>query len=121
AQSISYVTGGIGSGERQAMNVAYGSWPVKFEFALDVGSYLTPDVMVIYRGQDKILELSSLDGPWLYVDLTPGKYTGYAVYDNDIKKFSLEVGKKGQRRVVLMWKGNVPRGDRNEGAGDDKS
>ncbi|MBF0510270.1 MAG: hypothetical protein HQK57_15270 [Deltaproteobacteria bacterium] len=115
AQSVSYVTGGIGSGERQAMTAAYGTWPVKFEFALDVGSYLTPDTVVIYRDKDKILEVSSLDGPWLYVDLTSGKYTGYAVYEGETRKFSLEVGKKGQRRVVLMWKGYAPRGDRNEG------
>jgi len=72
---ITYVSGGNGLEERQALDEASGEYNLKLVFAeKGSGSYLADIKLSItnMKGQ-KILEAVS-DGPWFFVKLEPGRY-----------------------------------------------
>ena len=72
---ITYVSGGNGMEERQALNEIAGDYNLKLVFAeKDSGAYHSDVKLLIMnmKGQ-KILEAVS-DGPWFFVKLTPGRY-----------------------------------------------
>jgi hypothetical protein len=72
---ITYVSGGNGMEERQALNEIAGDYNLKLVFAeKDSGAYHSDVKLLIMnmKGQ-KILEAVS-DGPWFFVKLAPGRY-----------------------------------------------
>jgi hypothetical protein len=75
-QGISYMMGGVGSEERDAMESQTGDYNVKFAFAEKVGVYLANiDVAVHDRSGKQILDVTATNGPWLYVRVPAGAYT----------------------------------------------
>ena len=72
---ITYVSGGNGLEERQALNEVTGDYNLKLIFAeKGSGAYVSDVKLSIMnmKGQ-KILEAVS-DGPWFFVKLAPGRY-----------------------------------------------
>ncbi|MHB1214889.1 MAG: hypothetical protein ACYCY9_07885 [Thiobacillus sp.] len=72
---VTYVSGGFGLDERQALNDVAGNYNLKLVFAeKGTGAYLSDVKLSIanMKGQ-KILEAVSA-GPWFFARLTPGRY-----------------------------------------------
>ncbi len=94
---ITYVTGGIGETESNAMKAAAGHYDLMLTFAERSGAYLADvKVNIADRSGDSVLDLVS--GPILLVDLPAGRYTVRADVEGK------PIGENHQRR---RWKSRV--------------
>jgi hypothetical protein len=100
--SIRYVNGGFGLEERAAMPTGF---PLEVVFATTKGHYLSDVQVDIYTGQGrKAFSLAADNGPWLMVDLEPGRYRLTAVHNGHKKEVpSFSVPSKGTRTVLVSW------------------
>lgn len=95
-----YLSTGFGITNREP----HPEYSLKLVFSTRSGKYLADIQTQIYRDGQKIKEIFS-PGPWLFVDLPPGKYRVVASTDDGQKqgaRFSLEEG-EDQRQVILAW------------------
>ncbi|MGA7874325.1 MAG: hypothetical protein WCA08_01580 [Desulfoferrobacter sp.] len=71
---VSYISGGIGMGEREELEAMGQNYDLKLVFAIQQGNYLS-DVKVMIKGSsgNSVLEAAS-DGPWFYAQLPAGTY-----------------------------------------------
>jgi len=73
-KGVRYLTGGIGSSEREVMEDWSANHDLKLIFAESSGHFLS-DVKVVIQDRTAREILSVLtNGPWLYVELSPGTY-----------------------------------------------
>jgi hypothetical protein len=100
---IRYVNGGFGLEERAAMPRDY---PLKLVFATEKGHLLSlVNVAIIDKSGKKVFELAANDGPWLLVDLKPGRYSLEATHNGHPKTMSgIDVPATGTRTVYVRWK-----------------
>lgn len=101
---IPYVSGGIGSDERQAMQESAQEYNLRLAFS-EVGSgALLADIKVsIYDSAgNKRLEINS-EGPLLFLLLPAGRYRLEAVRAGILLERSVVLSAKGSRALALQW------------------
>jgi hypothetical protein len=99
-----YMSGGVGSGEREQMSKQSDQYNLKLVFAEDVGVYLA-DIRVLIRDQSgKELVNTVSGGPWFFLQLPPGRYDIEASFNGKTKRIhNLQVS-QGQRVArTLHW------------------
>lgn len=101
---VKYLTGGVGSDERAAMQkIARGNYNLQFVFAEATGPYLA-DIKVDIQGQNgKKLVNMSTNGPWFFAELPNGQYTITVTHDGKSEVQRLDIGKNFQK-VIFNWK-----------------
>lgn len=103
-QGYGYMSGGIGTEERDAMGKEAGSYNLKLSFATTTGQYIMKaEVMIKDQKGQEIINTTS--GPWFYIKLPPGKYTIETTFAGDkkeIKDLGIGEGKSVSRH--LQWK-----------------
>jgi hypothetical protein len=73
---VTYMSGGIGESEREAMLHSGGAFNVWVWFlARGTGEYLSDVRVIIADGRDDPVLDTVTDGPWLFARLPPGQYT----------------------------------------------
>jgi opacity protein-like surface antigen len=103
---VTYLTGGIGSDESQAMSQAARNWPLTLEFAVKDGTSNAFAANVKVRIEDakgqSVLEATA-KGPFLLARLAPGRYTVHAEFEGSTltRKLTLKAGTPV--REVLLW------------------
>ena len=104
AQGFPYLSGGVGSDERAALEERGKAFNVKLAFAERLGPYLADvNVMIVDGKGAEILFLASA-GPWFYIHLPPGRYNVKAIYKGQTKEISnLRVPRDKAVRHVLTW------------------
>lgn len=105
---VSYLSGGIGSDETQAIQSAARQWPLTLEFAV----HSTPraeyaaDVQVRIVDADGHTVLDTrADGPFLLVKLQPGRYTVNAARDGKTLTRAVDVQANRPMRQLFEWVG----------------
>lgn len=88
---IRYMTGGVGSEERAAMEQMAKDYDSKLVFALTTGEYLANVEVIIRESGGKILLDAVSDGPLFFADLPPGQYEITASYKNQRKFRTVKV------------------------------
>jgi hypothetical protein len=102
-QNVSYLSGGIGEEEREALRQMDREYNVKLIFAAKEGVYLSDVDVTIEDGRGrKVLETVS-DGPWFYAKLPPGKYNVVAQVRDQTHKRVIEVGQQKQAQFQFVW------------------
>ena len=102
-QGISYLSGGIGEEERDALRQMDREYNVKLIFAAKDGVYVSNVNVTIEDGSGKkVLEAVS-DGPWFYAKLPPGKYNVMAQVRGQRHKRVVEVGQQKQAQLQFSW------------------
>ena len=102
---ITYVSGGIGLEERQALNEVTGDYNLKLVFAEKGSGAYVADVklwIMNMKGQ-KILEAVS-DGPWFFVKLAPGRYKITAESEGKSQVQQAKVGGGRQIQLHFYWR-----------------
>lgn len=102
---ITYVSGGSGLEERQALDEVAGDYNLKLVFAeKGSGAYLADVKLSIMsvKGQ-KILEAVS-DGPWFFVKLAPGRYRISAESEGQIQVQQAKVGGGRLTQLHFYWR-----------------
>jgi hypothetical protein len=103
-EGITYVSGGNGLEERQALNQVSGDYNLKLVFAeKGSGSYLADVKLSIMnmKGQ-KVLEAVS-DGPWFFVKLVPGRYKITAETTGQTQTRQAKVGSGRLAQLYFYW------------------
>ena len=103
-QGFPYLSGGISTNEREAIERLAKNYNVKLSFAEKRGRYLS-DVRVEIEGQKgaKITDITT-NGPLFYIELPEGNYTITATYQGVPKRIKdLRVTKDKTINRTLTW------------------
>ncbi len=103
--TITYITGGIGSDESQAMLQARDQYPLALEFiqkAKPRDQYLAAVDVTIEDSSGEVLHATS-DGPFLFARVPAGKYVVRADRDGQVRTRHVNVAPGKHRQVVFEW------------------
>jgi hypothetical protein len=102
-QGLAYMTGGVGTDERNIMQSWAGDYNVKLAFAETSGVYLSDVELLIKKdGREMVHETSN--GPWFYIKLPPGEYTVEATYEDESKQIkNLPIAEGHRVTRLLHW------------------
>jgi hypothetical protein len=84
-QGFAYMTGGVGSGEREIMQSWAGDYNLKLAFAETSGVYVS-DVALSIDKDGRQMVRTMTNGPWFYIKLPPGSYTVKATYEDETRQ-----------------------------------
>jgi hypothetical protein len=106
-----YVTGGIGTDEVEALRQEAPAFSLQLITAARTGAYLAgTHVRITGPGNNVVLD-TTLDAPWLLVDLPGGRYTVRATHSGTTVEQRLTIAPGHPQRVVLHFDAPVDGGD----------
>lgn len=98
-----YVTGGIGSEEVATLQGQAAAYSLQLITAARGGAYLAgAHVRIVGPGNNVVLD-TTIDGPWLLIDLPGGRYTVRARHSGDTVERGLTITTGKPQRVVLHF------------------
>lgn len=104
--NVTYITGGVGQTEADAIKHAAKYYPLELEFLLKAkpkDEYLSAVKVRIKDAHDKMVLNATADGPFLLAKMPAGKYTVSAERDGKVENRQIEIAAKEHRRVVFEW------------------
>jgi hypothetical protein len=81
-----YMTGGIGSDEREVMENWAAPYNLKLIFAERSGFFVAGVKLSILDEPGDEIAAENANGPWFYIKLPPGLYTVVAIFEDDTKQ-----------------------------------
>ncbi|MDQ3185410.1 MAG: carboxypeptidase-like regulatory domain-containing protein [Pseudomonadota bacterium] len=101
-----FISGGIGKDESEAILHARSSWSLMLELTQATGpraEYIS-DVQITIKDElgNTVLDTTA-EGPYLLVNLSPGKYSLEATYKSATLHRNLSVQKKPGKKITLVW------------------
>jgi hypothetical protein len=104
AQGYPYLSGGVGSDERIAMEERGKAFNVKFIFAETSGPFLATVNLEIFGSKNEAILSFTTTGPWFYIQLPPGIYNVKATFAGQSKQAkALRVGKDKRVQRTFVW------------------
>ena len=105
--SVSYVTGGIGTDEAQAMRAAAADYPLTLELAAAEGGprdqYISGAEVSIRDSRGASVLETLTDGPFLLARLPAGSYTVEVDWNGVHKTKTVDVGPERRQHVMLEF------------------
>jgi hypothetical protein len=109
--SVTYVTGGVGEDEAQAMRAAAADYPLTLELAAAAGGprdeYISNAAVEIRDSQGAPVLRTRTDGPFLLVRLPSGSYSVDVEWNGAHKRKAIEVGSDRRQHVMLEFAGSL--------------
>jgi len=109
--AVSYVTGGIGTDEAQAMRAAAADYPLTLELATAGGGprdeYISGAEVSIRDSRGAPVLETLTDGPFLLARLPAGSYTVEVDWNGIHKTKSIDVGPERREHVMLEFPGSA--------------
>lgn len=103
ADGVSYISGGVGHDEREALKQQAGDYNLRLAFAARSGAYLAGVKVAIRNAAGHGVFSAEADGPWMYVKLPPGSYRVSADVAGVTMNRAVKVPKKGHATVTMLW------------------
>ncbi|MCY1212742.1 hypothetical protein D9M68_411140 [compost metagenome] len=103
ADGVRYLTGGVGQDEAAYLRKASGDYSVRLTFTGSAGQYLAGVDTHIYDSHGKQRFAAVSDGPFLFVQLPPGRYRIVASADGKEREQTLVVPAKGGVSSTMRW------------------
>jgi len=103
---ITYLTGGVGQEEANAIKHVAKNYPLELEFLLKAkpkDEYVSDVKVRIKDAHDKMVLDIAGDGPFLLAKMPAGKYTVSAERNGKVEHRQIEIAAKEHRRVVFEW------------------
>lgn len=103
---VTYLSGGVGLDESQAMKDAMHDYRLVLEFVGQTAygnEYLAGVPVEITDAHGKNVLEASANGPFMLVSLAPGRYMVAASYDNKTEQRTVRVRPDGQVRAFFLW------------------
>jgi hypothetical protein len=97
--SLSVVNGGITIDESAAAKQMAPQYPLRVVLSGRGGDYQVADRMTVMRGDRVLAEIPDA-GPWLLIDMPPGRYTLRGEFDGHSMTRTVTVGSKG---TTVHW------------------
>ena len=104
-QGIRYVSGGVGEGERAALDALSGQFNLRLLFAMQgSGDYLADVRVNVVDSRGAVVLNASSNGPWFLVALPPGSYTVEVSAMDQTQRQSANIGGSSQSRLNFYWR-----------------
>jgi hypothetical protein len=104
-----YVTGGVGSEERQAMRELSPQFNVKLTFAdRGTGDYRSGVAVEVRDMRGNVRVQTDDAGPLLYTQLPPGRYRVTANLEGQQQQRTITVGPGGSKSAAFYWDAEPP-------------
>jgi hypothetical protein len=98
-----YLSGGIGTDERDALSAEAKNYNLKIVFATKGKSYLADIAVKMKNESGKTIIDATSDGPWFFTRLSPGKYTVFATMKEEALRQKVEIKQIGQTVLYFFW------------------
>jgi hypothetical protein len=98
-----YLSGGIGSDERDAMSANAKNYNLKIVFATKGKAYLADIAVQIKDARGKAVLDAVSEGPWFFTNLSQGKYTVFATMKEEALSQKVQIKQNGQFVLYFFW------------------
>ena len=102
-KGITYVSGGIGLDEREALRRVGQDYDLRLSFAEKAGNYLSDVEVVIKDAEGKTALEAISQGPWFFAKLPAGQYTILASMKGKTHQQMARVIAHGQTSLYFYW------------------
>lgn len=99
---ISYLTGGVGLEERQALESMAQGYNLKLVFAISSGEYLSGLSVILQDEEERTILHTVSNGPWFFVKLPPGIYSVIVSVGDRKQQRQVRVGKE-LTTLIFQW------------------
>ncbi|QWE28309.1 carboxypeptidase-like regulatory domain-containing protein [Polynucleobacter sp. AM-7D1] len=107
SQGISYISGGVGEEESQAILTESKQWPLLLELSQlenGRGVWIFGAKIKILNAMNQVIFDAQADGPYILINLTAGQYQIEASYQGSIQKKSMLIQGSGLQKLPIFWK-----------------
>ena len=107
SEGISYISGGVGDGESEAILAEAKQWPVLLELSQlenGRGVWIFGAQIKLVNNQQKVIFNAQADGPYMLINITPGDYQILATYQSVEQKRALTVKADSSQKLNIFWK-----------------
>ena len=102
-EGISYVSGGIGAGELEALESLSKQFNLRLMFALKNGEFIAYVPVTIQDQNGNTIFQATSQGPLMFVQLPSGTYLIKATHKDQTLQEDVVIRDKKQRQVVFKW------------------
>jgi hypothetical protein len=100
---VAYVSGGVGSDEADALKSEARRWPLSMRFIGPGSEYLSDVHVRIIGSKNADVLQADARGPYMLVQLPPGRYTVHARYKDNDQTREVTVSKSPGARADFHW------------------
>lgn len=107
SQGISYISGGVGEEESQAIVAEAKQWPLLLELSQLEGGrgvWIFGAKVKILNAQSKMIFDAQADGPYMLINLPVGEYVIEASYQGVTQKKGVSVKLNSSQKLSIFWK-----------------
>lgn len=107
SQGISYISGGVGEEESQAILAEAKQWPVLLELSQlenGRGAWIFGAKIKILNSKNQVIFDAQADGPYILINLATGQYQIEASYQGVVQKKSLSIQASAPQKLAIFWK-----------------
>jgi hypothetical protein len=107
SQGISYITGGVGEGEAQAILSEAKQWPLLLEMSQlenGRGVWIFGATINILNDKSQSIFNAQADGPYMLINLEAGTYSIQASFNDVQQTRSVAIKAGGSQKINLFWK-----------------
>ena len=107
SQGISYISGGVGEEESQAMLAEAKQWPLLLELSQlenGRGVWIFGAKIKIVNSQNQVIFDAQADGPYILINLNTGQYQIEASYQGVSQKRSVSIQASTPQKLAIFWK-----------------
>jgi hypothetical protein len=106
SQGISYISGGVGEEEAQAILSEAKQWPLLLELSQlenGRGVWIFGAKIKIYSPQNQLIFDAQSDGPYMLINLAQGEFLLEASYQDVVQKRAVSI-KPASQKISIFWK-----------------
>ena len=107
SQGISYISGGVGEEEAQAILAEAKQWPLLLELSQlenDRGVWIFGAKIKILNANNQVVFDAQADGPYMLINLPTGDYQLEGTYEEKVQKRSIAVKSTLPQKINLFWR-----------------
>ena len=107
SKGISYISGGVGEEESQAILAEAKQWPLLLELSQlenGRGVWIFGAKIKILNTQNQVVFDAQADGPYILINLTAGNYQIEASYDGVVQKRLVLIQGAAPQKLAIFWK-----------------
>lgn len=101
--NVTYLSGGIGSDETAAIKAASPNYSLTLQFSSTTGAFLAAVVVQITDAGGNVVLDTTSEGPYLLVNLEPGRYTVDAMLDGISRGTEVTIKPGVPQKRSLIW------------------
>ena len=107
SQGISYISGGVGEEESQAILAEAKQWPLLLELSQlenGRGVWIFGAKIKILNAKNQVVFDAQADGPYILINLPIGQYQIEASYQGVVQKRLLSLQASAPQKLAIFWK-----------------